>query len=81
MAGPVEFDLDSLVEASEEFSGAEIEQAVVAALYGVLADNAPRLSTEHLLAEFRNTVPLSRSRREPITQLRELARDRFVPAQ
>ena len=62
------------------FSGAEIEQVVVTSLYGVLAENAAQLTTEHLVAEVGNTVPLSRSRREYVNNLREMARERFVPA-
>ena len=77
---PTGFDLDKLVEASAGFSGAEIEQAVVAALYGLLAEGSDTLTTEGLLAELTRTVPLSRSRREYVEQLREFARDRFVPA-
>ena len=74
------FDVDALVEASDGFSGAEIEQVVVTSLYGVLAENAAQLTTEHLVAELGNTVPLSRSRREYVNNLREMARERFVPA-
>jgi SpoVK/Ycf46/Vps4 family AAA+-type ATPase len=77
---PQTFDLDALVQAAEGFSGAEIEQAVVAALYGLLAEGRDRLTTEHLLGEIRQTIPLSRSRREYVSELREFARDRFVPA-
>ena len=77
---PKTFDLDALVEATAGFSGAEIEQVVVAALYGLLAAGNERLTTEHLLAEIHQTVPLSRSRREYVTELREFARERFVPA-
>lgn len=77
---PRRFDLDALVGATDGFSGAEIEQAVVASLYGLLAENAASLTTERLLEEVRRTVPLSRSRREYVAELRQFARDRFVPA-
>ncbi|MGH9779066.1 MAG: AAA family ATPase, partial [Candidatus Acidiferrales bacterium] len=62
------------------FSGAELEQVVVAALYGLLAEGRKRLTAEHLLEEAGRTVPLSRSRREYVEELRTFARDRFVPA-
>ncbi len=75
-----EFELAPLVEATDGFSGAELEQVVVAALYGVLAEGRKRLTAEHLLEEAGRTVPLSRSRREYVEELRKLARDRFVPA-
>ncbi len=77
---PAGFDMDALAEASDGFSGAEIEQVIVTILYGMLAENAPRLTTERIVKELQTTVPLSRSRREYITHLRESARDRFLPA-
>jgi MoxR-like ATPase len=75
---PKALDVDAIVLETEGFSGAELEQAVVAALYRALHEKAP-LSTEHLLEEIRGTRPLSVSRREDIERLRELARERFVP--
>ena len=76
---PEKFEAAALVEATEGFSGAEIEQVVIAALYGVLSERG-KLTTERLLAEAGATVPLSRSRREYVDELRRFARERFVPA-
>ncbi|MCZ6807324.1 MAG: AAA family ATPase, partial [Deltaproteobacteria bacterium] len=74
---PAEFDMEALVAASDGFSGAEIEQAIVASLYRALhAKVAP--STQVVLEELEHTVPLSTSRHEDITRLRETARGRFV---
>jgi hypothetical protein len=75
---PQAFDLAALVEASEGFSGAEIEQAVVASLFGSLQAKTP-LTTERLLAELRATVPLSVTRAEDVRALRSSAQGRFVP--
>ena len=75
---PRSFDMASLVGASEGMSGAEIEQAVIASLYRTLYEKRS-LDTETILEELRSTVPLSVSRAEDISRLRELARDRFVP--
>jgi hypothetical protein len=72
------FDLDRLAAATEGFSGAEIEQAVVAALYRALHEKQP-LTTAMLLHEIGQTSPLSTSRREDIQRLRESAKGRFVP--
>ncbi len=72
------FDMASLVGASDSMSGAEIEQAVIASLYGALHEKRS-LDTEMILCELRSTVPLSVSRSEDLDRLRELARDRFVP--
>ena len=62
------------------FSGAEIEQAIVTSLYGLIAENGETLTTAHVLAELAATIPLSRTRREEIAALRALAAERFVPA-
>jgi len=67
------FDLARVVAASDGFSGAEIEQAVIGALYRALHARAA-LTTELLLEEIRGTVPLSVSRREDVDALRTLAR-------
>jgi hypothetical protein len=71
------FDLKRLVEASEGFSGAELEQAVIAALYGAL-HRRQALTTDLLADEMRQTLPLSVSRREDVEALREMARGRFA---
>ncbi|MDP2703121.1 MAG: ATPase, partial [Candidatus Rokubacteria bacterium] len=68
-----------LAAASEGFSGAEIEQAVVAALYTAFARRA-LLSTEDILEELKATKPLSVTRAEEVGDLREWARGRAVPA-
>ena len=74
------FDVGALIEAASGFSGAEIEQAIVASLYGLLAEGGKELTTEKVLEEIQNTVPLSVSRREYILELQQMARERFVPA-
>ena len=73
-----DFDLARLAEASEGFSGAELEQAIIAALYKTLHQKV-RLTTEAVLDAIRSTVPLSRSRQEDIQRLRDMARERFTP--
>jgi SpoVK/Ycf46/Vps4 family AAA+-type ATPase len=77
---PSGFDLETLAEASDGFSGAEIEQAVVSALYAAHAKDAP-LSDNHLAEELSRTRPLSVTMAERIADLRAWARDRTVPAQ
>lgn len=74
-----DFDLDALVEASEGFSGAEIEQAIVAALYAAHADRVP-LQQRHLVSELKATRPLSVLMAEPVQQLRDWAQTRTVRA-
>ncbi|HXH04181.1 MAG TPA: AAA family ATPase [Candidatus Competibacteraceae bacterium] len=74
---PTRFDLIRLAEASEGFSGAEIEQAVVAGLYAASAEG---LSQEALLAEIRRTRPLSVVMAEEVAALRAWAEGRTVSA-
>lgn len=72
------FDLDSIAAATEGFSGAEIEQAVVASLYAAHAERQ-ELGTGHLLDEIGDTRPLSVVMREHIDGLRNWADGRTVP--
>lgn len=73
------FELPALAAASEGFSGAEIEQAIVSAMF---AANAARvaLSDFALRAELKQTRPLSVLMSEQVEALREWARERTVPA-
>jgi SpoVK/Ycf46/Vps4 family AAA+-type ATPase len=73
------FDLDKLAAASDGFSGAEIEQAIVSGLYTAFSQKQ-QLSTEVLLGELRDTQPLSVTRAEDIAALRNWAHDRAAPA-
>ncbi|HIK44423.1 MAG TPA: AAA family ATPase [Leptolyngbyaceae cyanobacterium M65_K2018_010] len=70
------YDLPTLVSATEGFSGAELEQAVITAHYRALYESRPAL----LLEEIKRTVPLSVTRREDIQRLRAIAQERFVSA-
>ena len=65
--------------AADGFSGAEIEQAIVAAIYEALAAKQP-LSTQHVLAEIGRTRPLSVVMAEKVDQLRAWASGRTVSA-
>jgi SpoVK/Ycf46/Vps4 family AAA+-type ATPase len=75
---PATFDLQSLTAASEGFSGAEIEAAVVGALYRAYGAGC-ELTTQEILAEIRSTLPLSRTRTEEISHLRAWAAQRTIP--
>jgi AAA+ superfamily predicted ATPase len=76
---PAKLDLPALAAASDGFSGAEIEAAVVGALYRAFATGAD-VTTDSIVAELKGTVPLSRSRAEDIARLRAWAADRAVAA-
>jgi len=72
---PADFDLNSLAMASDGLSGAEIEQALIAALYDAFDQNRP-LSMDDLLAVLQETVPLSTMMEEEIAGLRAWAKQR-----
>ncbi len=74
---PQRFDLNELVVASSGFSGAEIEQVIVASLYRAIYERRP-VDTALLVETIKETVPLSVSRREDIEHLRQIAQERFV---
>lgn len=76
---PGAFDTGKLAEKSEGFSGAEVEQAIVSGLYTAFSQ-AQQLSTEILLGEIKATQPLSVTRAEEISAIRDWARNRAAPA-
>ena len=73
-----QFDLRRLAECSEGFSGAEVEQSVVAAIYAAHAQDAT-LNNNHIIQEIKQTKPLSIVMSERIEGLRQWATDRTVP--
>ena len=77
-AGPISAP-ENPAEATAGFSGAEIEQAVVAALYEANA-RQQTLNDDHILAEIARTRPLSVVMAERIARLRAWAIDRTVKA-
>jgi SpoVK/Ycf46/Vps4 family AAA+-type ATPase len=76
---PGRFDFTGLAGASEGSSRAEIEQAIVSALYEARAAKLP-LDQSGLLVALRSTRPLSVLRAEEVADLREWASGRCVPA-
>ena len=65
------------MDATDGFSGAELEQVVITALYSALFLEKP-LDTLLLLSEIKQMIPLSVSRKEHLEDLRAIAKDRFV---
>lgn len=72
------FDLDALSTATNGFSGAEIEQAIVSALY-TAHSQGHELKQSDLLEEIQQTKPLSVVMVEKVSALREWAAQRTVP--
>jgi SpoVK/Ycf46/Vps4 family AAA+-type ATPase len=77
---PAKFDIATLAAASEGFSGAEIEQAIVSAMHDAFAAKVD-LTTDHILNVIKNSPPLSVTMAEKVGWLREWAKGRCVPAE
>ena len=73
------FDLDQLANVCDGFSGAEIEQALVAAMYEAFAQDREFTQLD-IIAASRATMPLSKTMTEQVTALRDWARQRARPA-
>ena len=76
---PGDHDVARLVAATEGFTGAEIEAAIVGAIYSGLADGRDRVTTDAILTEIAATIPLSISRHEDLARIRSLAAGRWTP--
>jgi len=74
---PAQFDLDALSAATEGFSGSEIEQAIVSATYAAHAEGR-EVAQEDVLAEVKQTRPLSVIMSEKVEALRDWASSRTV---
>jgi SpoVK/Ycf46/Vps4 family AAA+-type ATPase len=73
------FDLEQLTKVSDGFSGAEIEQAIIAAMYDAFAQDREFTQLD-IIAAIKATLPLSRTMTEQVTALRDWARQRARPA-
>lgn len=73
------FDLDQLVSICDGFSGAEIEQALIAAMYEAFAQDREFTQLD-IIAAIKSALPLSKTMSEQVTALRDWARQRARPA-
>jgi SpoVK/Ycf46/Vps4 family AAA+-type ATPase len=73
------FDFDQLSKVCEGFSGAEIEQGLVSAMYEAFAQGREFTQLD-IIAAIRATLPLSKTMSEQVTALRDWARQRARPA-
>jgi MoxR-like ATPase len=72
---PEQFDLEKLVAASEGFSGAEIEEAIISSLFDAFSERR-ELSTKNVFASLCETFPLSRTMAERMETFRRWAEGR-----
>tara|TARA_Y100000766_G_C18439244_1_gene380525 strand:- start:132 stop:551 length:420 start_codon:yes stop_codon:yes gene_type:complete len=68
----LKIDLNAAVDRTEGFSGAELEQAVIEAMYFAFAEKRELLEGDLILATSQ-LVPLSRTAREQLESLKEWA--------
>lgn len=69
-------DVNILAEATEGFSGAELEQAVVDALFTAWSENAREITRSDVLNAVKATTPLSKTMREEINEIEAWASTR-----
>ena len=76
---PANFDLKALSKATNGYSGAEIEQAIIAAMYDAFNQDRDIL-TDDILKAAKQSIPLSETMKEKIDILRFWAETRARPA-
>ncbi|MCC6156987.1 MAG: AAA family ATPase [Deltaproteobacteria bacterium] len=76
---PSETSLDGLAKSTKGYTGAEIEQALISALYECFSKNRP-LALEDIYRAIGNMVPLSVTMKEDITKVKRWADNRAVRA-
>lgn len=75
----IDFDLDLLVQTSAGFSGAEIEQAIISAIFAANAQET-QVDDQLILQQLHSTKPLSVVMAEKIASLRIWAKERTIKA-
>ncbi|MDG1478907.1 MAG: AAA family ATPase [Myxococcota bacterium] len=76
---PATYDLTEVAEETERFSGAELEQVVISALFSAFAQSR-ELRSEDLIDTGREMIPLAVTMDDHLKDLREWARPRARPA-
>jgi len=69
------FDLKTLVSLSEGYSGAEIEQTIISAMFEAFSENR-EVETTDIMNSIEDVVPLSKLMKEEITELRTWSQSR-----
>ena len=72
----LKFDMEMLAKSSSNFTGAEIESSIEAAMYEAFSDNKRDILTKDILLSLKNTVPISVTMKEQIDYLRRWASER-----
>jgi hypothetical protein len=73
------YDCKLLAEKSVDFGGAEIEQAIISALYRATSKKEP-ISTAHIIEQLESTKPIAVLKSEEIMALKSWAKERTISA-
>lgn len=71
---PKKFNLEKMAQQADQFSGAEIREAVISGMHDAF-DVDKEVGTDHILDAIANTSPLAYTHRETIEKLRARAKD------
>jgi SpoVK/Ycf46/Vps4 family AAA+-type ATPase len=70
-----QFDFDKIMSATQGFSGSEIEQAIVSALYDAFEDSTD-IDTDRIVKSCQEFIPLAYTMKETIDGMREWSKSR-----
>ncbi len=76
---PAAYDCNVLAEKAADFSGAEIEQAIISALYRATSKKEP-ISIGHIIEQLDSTKPITVIKSEDVIALRDWAKERTILA-
>lgn len=76
---PKKYDVAKLAEVADQFSGAEIEQAILSAMYRAFAEDR-EFTNDDIMQCVKETVPLAVTAKEKIEYLRNWAEKRARPS-
>lgn len=76
---PGQFDIDTVVQSTSEFTGADIEQCVKLGLKMAFSQNT-EVETDHLIQAAKSIVPLARTEPHRISEIREWGKLHAKPA-
>ena len=75
---PATYDLHRLIDLTAGYSGSELEEVIVTALYDAYDDGQGKtdISTDRLAHALKDVIPLSQTMRERLTEMREWSKSR-----
>ena len=75
-----DFNINALANASEQYSGSEIEKGIVSALFAGFSESQRTISTDDILLSLKAFKPLYLMREESLKEMRDWATISCVPA-